>query len=67
MRGAASLILLALAACDGPAVEPSNEELAANAPVEVQALPADESAATSSGELANGVNEPDAPDLGNRH
>ena len=63
MRVAISLSLL-LAACSAP------EEPAANqpaTPTEVEALPADESAETTSEELANGVNDPDIEDLGNQH
>ena len=64
MRAAISLALL-LAACGGsPDDQPAND---AAAPVEIEALPADESVATTSSELANGVNEPDAADLGNQH
>ena len=61
MRAAISLAAL-IAACSAPDEQPANN---AAATVEIEALPADESAATSSEELANGVNEPDVTDLGN--
>ena len=64
MRAAISLAVL-LAACGGaPDDQPAN---VAQAPVEIEALPADESVATTSKELAEGVNEPDVNDLGNQH
>jgi hypothetical protein len=49
------LLALALFACSEPA-----EETAANnaAPADIEALPADESAATPTDELANGATEP---------
>ena len=55
-----------LAACGEPAPEPGNEAVA-NAPTEIEALPADESAVTTSEELANGVNDPDVDNLGTQH
>lgn len=60
----AALLALALASCGDAAVEP-----AANQPAvaDVEALPPDESVATTSAELANGVNDPDVNDLGNQH
>lgn len=62
MRAAVSLALL-LSAC-GAAEEPANEEAGR---ADVEALPADESAETSTQELAAGVNDPDANELGNQH
>lgn len=74
MRNAAKLLLIAaLAGCGGDngqsnetavgnEVKATNETLA-NA--DIEALPADESAATTSEELANGVNEPDGGNLTN--
>ena len=63
MRAAASLLAgaLALVGCGEQTPETRN------GPAEVEALPADESAATTSEELANGVNDPDVNDLGNQH
>ena len=68
MRSAAKLFLIAtLAGCGGgdevnePAI--GNEVKATNetlANADIEALPADESVGTTSEELANGVNEPDA-------
>jgi hypothetical protein len=67
MRSADSLaLILLLGACGQQAPEAGNE-IVANAPVEIEALPPDESAVTTSEELANGVNEPDASNLGNQH
>ena len=64
MRAAISLAFL-LAACGGARdAQPGNN---AAAPVDIEALPADESVATTSEELAEGVNEPDVNDLGNQH
>ena len=72
MRAAAKTAVLALAlaaaACGGAEQQeppPPGADNAAGA--DIEALPADESAATSSEELANGVNDPDAADLGNQH
>ena len=67
MRNASSLGLIALlAACTQPAPEAGND-VAANAPMEIEALPADESAVTTSEELENGVNDPDVANLSNQH
>jgi len=67
MRNASSLGLIGLlAACGQQQPEPGNE-MVANAPTEIEALPADESAVTTSEELANGVNDPDVANLGNQH
>ena len=67
MRNASSLSLIALlAACTQPAPEADND-VVANAPMEIEALPADESAVTTSEELENGVNDPDVANLGNQH
>ena len=57
---------LALAACGSEDQTPSNQAIA-NAPVEIERLPPDESVATDSEELINGVNEPDVGELGNQH
>ena len=75
MRNAANLLLIAtLAGCgsggrgDEPAI--GNEVKATNetlANADIEALPPDESVATTSAELANGVNEPDVGNLGNQH
>ena len=56
----------ALAACEAEE-QPAANEPVANAPVEYEQLPPDESVATGSEELINGVNEPDVGDLGNQH
>jgi hypothetical protein len=67
MRGAMITFLLsglALAACNR-AQQPQEQNIAIDsgnipANADIEALPADESSATSSQELANGANEPDA-------
>ncbi len=64
MRAAISLAVLLAACGGGPEEQPANS---AAAPADIEALPADESSATSSAELANGVNEPDIGNLGNQH
>lgn len=65
MRAAISLAFV-LAACGGASEAPvRNNESSALSDVDV--LPADESSATTSAELANGVNDPDVNDLGNEH
>ena len=68
MRSANSLLPLIalLAACSQQAPEPDNESVA-NAPTEIEALPADETVGTTTDELENGVNEPDLTNLGNQH
>ena len=67
MRNASSLgLIVLLAACSQQAPEAGNE-VVANAPTEIEALPADESAVTTSEELENGVNDPDVANLGNQH
>ena len=66
MFAAARLMLsgVALTACAGEA----DRQSANNAAVaDIEVLPADESAATTSGELANGASEPDAEELRNQH
>ena len=65
MRAAArSLALLALAAA--ACGETARDDPANNAAVaDVEALPPDESVATTSEELANGVDEPSANELAN--
>lgn len=63
MRVAINLVLI-LAAFSNPDEQPANNVAM---PIEVEALPADESAATTSDELANGVNEPDAGEFGNAY
>ena len=60
------LIALMLAGCGGPD-QSDNAMVSANSPAGVEALPPDESVATTSEELANGANEPDVGDLGNQH
>ena len=54
----ALIVLPALAACGGP--EPVAEEANNFANAEIEILPADESAATSSEDLNDGVTEPTA-------
>ena len=54
---------IALAACSEAEQAPVNNSTAAD----IEVLPADESAATTSEELQNGVNEPDVGNLGNQH
>ena len=67
MRSANSLgLIVLLAACSQQAPEAGNN-VVANAPTEIESLPADESAGTTSEELENGVNEPDAANLSNQH
>jgi hypothetical protein len=67
MRNANSLGLIALlAACGQEAPEAGNEAVA-NAPTEIEALPADESTVTTSEELENGVSDPEAANLGTEH
>ena len=67
MRNAASLVLIALlTACGQQAPEAGNQAVA-NAPTEIEAVPTDESAVTTSEELENGVSEPDAANLGNQY
>ena len=67
MRSAGSLALIVLLnACSQQAPETSNE-IVANAPTEIEALPADESVETTPEELENGVNDPDVGNLGNQH
>ena len=57
MRSVYSLGLIALlAACSEPDAEASND-VAANAPVDIEAVPADESSVTTDEELENGANE----------
>ena len=64
MRSACSLGLIAfLAACSQPAEDDAN--VAANAPMEIEAVPADESAVTPTEELENGTDEPDSTNLSN--
>ena len=64
-RLAAAALLAGLAGCS----EAGEESQAANETnvADVDVLPADESVATSSGELVNGVNDPDVNELGNQH
>lgn len=59
------VVALALAGCGG-APDEQNFTITNEVPedAEVEALPADESAATSSGELANGAAEPQADEAG---
>ena len=64
MRAAISLALL-LAACGSGAESPEANNAAA--PADVDVLPADESAATPSADLANGVSDPAVNELGNQH
>lgn len=66
MRIAASLIAMALTACEA-AEQPANSSVNASLPVEVETLPPDESVGTTSEELARGVNDPDGGNLGNQH
>jgi len=67
MRSASSLALIALlSACSQQAPETSNE-VVANAPTEIEALPPDESVETTSDELENGVSDADAANLSNEH
>lgn len=67
MRNAASLALILLCgACSQQAPEAGNQ-IVDNAPVDIEALPADESSITTTEELQNGANEPDATNLGNQH
>ena len=60
-----AMAALTIAACGAT---DTDEQSAANATsADIDVLPADESVATSSGELANGVNAPDVNELGNQH
>jgi hypothetical protein len=60
--------LLVLAGCGGSQDQAQNEgAAAANAPADVEALPPDESVATSDEELANGADEPQGNELGNSY
>ena len=55
---------IALVGCGGEADQPA----ARNGTVtDIETLPADESAATTTRELRNGVNDPDVGNLGNQH
>ena len=67
MRSASSLgLILLLSACNPQPAEPANETVA-NAPMEIEAVPVDESAITPSEELENGVSDPAVANLGNQH
>jgi hypothetical protein len=67
----------AIAAChkaqppvqDNQDMSPESNLAAGNLPqnVDIETLPADESSATSNGELAKGNDNPDVNDLGNSH
>ena len=67
MRSAGSLALIVLLGACGQQSPEATNEAAANAPTEIEALPPDESVETTSGELENGVNDPDAGNLSNEH
>ena len=67
MRSASSLGLIALLAACGQQAPDAGDEAVANAPTEIEAVPADESAVTTADELENGVNDPDVANLGNQH
>lgn len=63
MRAALSLLIL-LGACGGGEAEQTEANTAAAAPTDIDVLPADESVATESGELATGVDEPEVDGVG---
>ena len=60
-----AMAALTLAACGATDTDDQAADNAATADIDV--LPADESVATSSDELASGVNDPDVNALGNQH
>lgn len=64
MRAAISLAVLVMAAaCQRQ--EPPQANLTANAPVDIEVLPQDESATTPTNQLENGVDEPDVNAMDN--
>ena len=67
MRAAVKSLALLCTVLALPACSDAPQDAAANnaAVTDVEALPPDESVATSSEELANGANEPNASELGN--
>ena len=58
IRAAFLLAFFTCAACGSHSNDPTNTEVAANAPTDVITLPPDESDATPTNELENGVDEP---------
>jgi hypothetical protein len=64
MRVATSLsILLLAAACNRQQPPPPSQNLAANAPMDIETLPPDESDATPTNQLESGVDKPDVNDV----
>lgn len=66
MRNAAKALipLLVLTACGGGGEGTNQAENRAAAPTDIDVLPADESVATDSSELAAGVNDPELDNTG---
>ena len=60
IRAALLLAFCACAACGSRSSDQPNAEVAANAPADIVTLPPDESDATPTNELENGVDEPTA-------
>ena len=63
IRAAFILTALSCIACQKQSADTANAQVAANAPTDVITLPPDESDATPTNELENGVDEPTANTL----
>ena len=67
MQNAASLGLILLLAACGQAGTEEATNVTGNTPVDIEAVPADESAVTPTEELENGASESEDSNLGNQY
>ena len=58
IRAVVLTLALALASCHGRSAEATNEAAVSNTQMDIETLPPDESDATPTNELENGVDEP---------